>query len=103
MEKLENITKHLQEEIKKEYVLTSKKNNIMTYDKIDCIIADLNEGHSVSAISHRLCLKTDEVEIVKETYIYFKNILSAKDKMLADAHFELQEIYKKIANKFFND
>ena len=75
----------------------------MTYETIDCIIADLKEGHSVSAIAHHCGLKTDEVEIIKETYEYFKNILLAKDKMLADAHFELQELYKKIANKFFND
>lgn len=75
----------------------------MTQDNIDYIITDLKKGCDVADIASRLGLREDEVEIVKETQMYFNPILSAKDKMLADAHFELQELYKKIADKFLNN
>jgi len=75
----------------------------MTQDGINCIITELREGRAIPAIARHLGLDEAEVEIVKETSEYFKSILSVKDKMLADAHFELQELYKKIAHKFFNE
>jgi hypothetical protein len=71
----------------------------MTQDGINCIITELKEGQAIPAIAQRYGLTTDEVEIARDTYEYFK----IKDKMLADTLFELQELYKKIAHKFLNE
>jgi len=75
----------------------------MTQDGINCIITELKEGRAIPAIAQRLGLDEAEVEIVKETSEYYKEIISVKDRMLIDAHSELQELYKKIAHKFLNE